>query len=113
MERKTNQVYLLHIRDAVDLILSWSVGKNIDDFKTDIKLQSAIVRQIEIIGEAVRNISSELKINFPDIPWRPISDTRNRLMHEYFSVDLEKVWRIVTQDIPNLKKQILKILQTL
>lgn len=112
MNRKIDTPYLFHIRDAIALIDEWSKDRTLEDFRADKKLQSAIIRQLEIIGEAARNVSAELKVQTPEIPWRPITDTRNTLIHAYFTVDEKKVWDMVERDIPELKKQILLLLQT-
>lgn len=111
MNRKIDEPYLFHIRDAIALIESWSKGKTLEDFVADAKLQSAIIRQLEIIGEAARNVSQECKVATPDIPWRPIMDARNTLIHGYFTVDEKKVWDMVQVDIPVLKKHIASLLQ--
>ncbi len=113
MSRKTDELYLFHIRDAIALIESWSAGKTMEDFVADEKLQSAIIRQLEIIGEASRNVSAESKIATPEIPWRPIMDARNTLIHGYFTVDEKKVWDMVKLDIPQLKSKIASLLETL
>lgn len=110
MKRKIDEPYLLHIRDAIAFIEKWSKGKTFVTFKNDEKLQSALIRQFEIIGEAARNVSSECKVQTSEIPWRPIMDARNTLIHGYFTVDEKKVWAMVTEDIPKLKLQIAKIL---
>jgi len=75
--------------------------------------QDAIVRKLEIIGEAANNISDKFKARFPDVPWRDIIDMRNRLIHGYFGVDLNIVWQVITKDIPPLHKQIKDILKEL
>ncbi len=111
MNRKTDTPYLLHIRDAIALIVAWSIDKTLEDFTEDEKLQSAIIRQLEIIGEAARNVSHERKLTTPEIPWRPITDARNTLIHGYFSVDEQKVWGMVQIDIPVLQKQIISLLK--
>jgi uncharacterized protein with HEPN domain len=113
MNRKIDTPYLLHIRDAIALIEEWSKDKTLDDFVADEKLQSAVIRQLEIIGEAARNVSAEFKVQTPEIPWRPITDTRNTLIHAYFTVDEKKVWDMVERDIPELKKNIQSLLQSL
>lgn len=111
MDRKVDLPYLLHIRDAIVHILTWTAGKTFEDFKADEKLQSAVIRQLEIIGEAARNVSPERKIETPEIPWRPIMDTRNTLIHGYFTVDEKKVWDMVQIDIPALQKSILFLIK--
>ena len=111
MDRKIDTPYLLHIRDAIALIVAWSDDKTFEDFTKDEKLKSAIIRQLEIIGEAARNVSRERKLATPEIPWRPITDARNTLIHGYFTVDEQKVWGMVQIDIPVLQKQIISLLE--
>jgi len=69
----------------------------------------AVVRNIEIIGEAANNIPEEIKIKFPDVPWHRIIGMRNKVIHEYFGIDLDILWKTVQKRIPELKKQIHKI----
>jgi uncharacterized protein with HEPN domain len=67
------------------------------------------VRLLEVIGEAANNVSGDFQKKFPEIPWRQIGATRNRLIHGYFDVDLDVVWEIVSEDLPNLVPQLRKI----
>jgi uncharacterized protein with HEPN domain len=69
----------------------------------------AIVRNLEIIGEAARNIPEEIKRKYPEIPWRDIGDTRNKILHEYFGMNLEIIWKTIQDDLPDLKPKIQKI----
>ena len=90
----------------------------IEEFSEDMKReelisnrmkQSAIVREIEIIGEAVKNVSEETKKKHKEVQWKKIAGTRDKMIHHYFGVDLDIVWRIIKDDIPTLKKKILNI----
>jgi uncharacterized protein with HEPN domain len=81
-----------------------------DDFKNDRKTIYAIIRAIEIIGEAVKKIPNEVKRQYPQVPWKEMAGMRDKLIHEYFGVDLKKVWNTVKKDIPNLKPLFNKIL---
>ena len=75
-------------------------------FEEDVKTQDAVIRRIEIIGEAVRRLSVEFCAQYPHIPWRQIRGMRNKLIHEYDRVDLVAVWDVIQQDIPPLIAQI-------
>jgi len=71
--------------------------------------QKAIIKSLEIIGEAVKNISEELKKDYPKVEWKEIAGARDRMTHAYFDVDLDVVWDIIRKDLPDLKKKILEI----
>lgn len=81
-----------------------------EKFMHDRKTQDAIVRRLEIIGEATKNIPANFRSKFPEVPWKKIAGLRNVLTHEYFGVNIERVWAITEKDLPGLKKQIEKII---
>jgi len=99
MSEKSDLVFIEHILESVDAIIEFSDGIDIGDLDSDRLRRSAIVREIEIIGEAVKNISEETKSRYGEIVWRDIVGTRNKMIHHYFGVDLGIVWRIVKHDI--------------
>jgi len=103
---KDETVYLKHIRDAIAKIESYTTeGRK--RFFADSMVQAAAIRNLEIIGEAARNLSPDfIRQRSPEIPWRSIIALRNVLIHEYFRVDLELVWRIVRRRLPTLKRHI-------
>ena len=76
---------------------------------TDSKTQSTVIRQLEIIGEAVKNLSKAMTDNEPVVPWRQIAGARDRLIHAYFNVDIDAVWSMVEQDLPSLRAHVLRI----
>jgi uncharacterized protein with HEPN domain len=78
----------------------------------DIKTQDAVVRNLEIIGEAIKNISKGLKKKYPQIPWKDLSGVRDKLIHHYFGVNLDIVWNIVKEELPEVISQIEEILKT-
>ena len=100
---KDNLIFIRHILDSIEKIELFVKNISKDEFLKDIKLQDAIVRRIEIIGEAVKNLS----VNFP---WSDIAGMRDKLMHHYFGVDLEIVWKAIQKDLIDLKENIKKIL---
>jgi uncharacterized protein with HEPN domain len=100
-----DRLFLKHILDAIADIETFTADGHVG-FVTDRKTQSAVVRQLEIIGEAVKNLSSTLTARESAVPWRQIAGTRDRLIHAYFSVDLDAVWAMIEQDLPALKVQV-------
>jgi uncharacterized protein with HEPN domain len=104
-----DQLYLRHVLDAIGAIESFTVeGRG--QFMSDRKTQSAVVRQIEIIGEAVKQLSPALTGSEPVVPWRQIARTRDRLIHAYFNVDLDAVWAMVQDDLPQLNADVTRLL---
>lgn len=80
-------------------------------FSRDVDTQDATLRRLEVIGEAVRNLPDSFKKKHSEIPWKKIAGLRDVLIHEYFGVDMELVWKIANKDIPKLKKQIKNLLE--
>ncbi|MFQ6002196.1 MAG: DUF86 domain-containing protein [Candidatus Zixiibacteriota bacterium] len=107
---KKDKIYLQHIYEATAYVENFIGAMGKDEFLKNILVQSAVIRQLEIIGEAVKNLSAVLKRKYKEIPWSDIAGLRDKLIHGYFGVDLKLVWKISTKDIPELKKQISKIL---
>lgn len=109
MNKKTDLAFIQHILDSINAIEEFS--KNISKKKlvSNRLKQSAIVREIEIMGEATKNISEQLKHKYKKVEWKDIAGTRDKMIHHYFGVDLNIVWDIVKKDIPILKKSIIEI----
>lgn len=103
--------YLKHIDEYIERIQKSTNKITKNNFENDEDLQDSCLRRIEVIGEAVKNISNSLKKKYPEIEWAKIAGTRDIIIHAYFSVDLDLVWDIIKRDIPLLKKQITKILK--
>lgn len=98
--------YLQHILDSCTSILKWNEGMQLEAFIADEKLVSAVVRKLEIIGEASTRISPDFKKANPEIPWREMKAMRNKLIHEYDNVNLRAVFSTVCNDLPSLRHQI-------
>lgn len=103
--------YLAHIRDAIAAVEQYAQGHTYEHFLRSPWDQAAVVRHLEIIGEAAAQVSIDYKSDHSEIPWRRISDFRNVLIHEYFAVDPLLVWEILEKDIPKLKDKIEKLLE--
>ena len=101
-----DRIRLQHMLDASRKAVEFCAGKNEAGLATDEKLTLAVVRLVEIIGEAAKNVSSDIKQTTPGIPWREIAGTRDRLIHGYFDVDLGVLGKIVMEDLPALNKQL-------
>lgn len=98
---KDERVYLGHIRDAINDIKSYAaVGEAA--FLADRMRQDAVIRKLEIVGEAVKRISETTRARRPEIPWKQIAGMRDRLTHDYFGVDLGLIWRVVERDLHTL-----------
>jgi len=107
-----DKVYLNHIFDAITLIESFTKGQTKSSFIDNELLISAVVRQLEIIGEAAKKTSAGFKAKHKDVLWKEITGMRNILIHEYFNVDLKLVWETVRLNLPKFKKQIAVLLKT-
>jgi len=106
-------IFIEHILQSIGKIEAFS--KNISKeklSKSELK-QYAIIRAIEIIGEAVKNLPDSFKNQYPDVSWKEIAGTRDKIIHHYFGVDLDIIWDIVKKDLPKLKKQMFEILKDL
>jgi uncharacterized protein with HEPN domain len=101
-----DEAYLLDILLAARRIQKYALGYDFQRFEDDEVLQDAIMRRIQIIGEAARKVSPEFKEAHPEIPWTDIIGMRHRLIHEYFQIITEKVWDTVVNDIPALISQV-------
>ena len=103
-------IFIQHIIENVGNIESFSKDITKEEFSKDILRQNAIIRSIEVIGEAAKNLPSDFKKKHQTIPWKDIAGMRDKLIHNYFGVDLKIVWKVIKEDLPKLKKDIQGVL---
>ena len=106
---KKDKAYLKDILDAISDIEAFIANINESEFYINKEKKYAVVRALEIIGEAVKNLSKELRAKHKEIPWKEIAGMRDKLIHWYFGIKWELVWETVKNKIPELKNQLLKI----
>lgn len=113
MSAKDDSVYIRHISDSIERIEKYLKDIDEDEFARNTLIQDAVIRQLAIIGEAGKRIPHDLRKRHKDIPWKDVVGMRDKLIHDYFGVDLQAVWDTATIDIPELKKEVKKILKEL
>lgn len=111
MTRRNNKLYIRDILDCIDKVEEYVKGLSFKDFTKNKMVIDAVVRNFEIIGEAAKNISSEVKTKYNKIPWKEMAGMRDKTIHEYFGVDLKIIWKTIKQSLPVLKKAIKIILK--
>ncbi|MBU0483662.1 MAG: DUF86 domain-containing protein [Proteobacteria bacterium] len=109
MSKRTIELLLADISEAMEKIRRYSAGMTIDSFQSDEKTADAVVRNLEIIGEAANRLPKEFHDKHSQIEWAKIVGLRHRIVHEYFGVDLVLIWQILQNDFPALQKSLEKI----
>ena len=110
MKQHSDLPYLQHILDAIDRIEQYVQGLDRATFDKNLLVQDGVIRQLMVVGEAVKLLSDDLRANHADIPWSRIARMRDRLVHRYFGIDIETVWLTVQDDLPVLRTEIEAIL---
>ena len=105
-------VYLTHIRDALQQIVTYTDGMDYAGFLLNHMAQDAVIRQFEIVGEATKNLSDAFRERHTAMPWKDLAGFRDKLIHQYFGVDLAMVWQSVVDDVPMLLDELVKIQRT-
>jgi len=107
--KRDESFFLGDIIESIEAIEEFSKGLTKEELMSNRLKRDAIVRNVEIIGEAVKNISKNIKEKYPKVEWRKIAGIRDVMIHAYFGIDMEKVWNVIKEDLPKLKKQIQNI----
>jgi len=110
MSKRSSNLLLLDMKEAAEKILKYTKGLSFEDFLTDDKTIDAVVRNFEIIGEASLRIDEDFRLENPQIEWKKLRGFRNRIVHDYFGIDYEIVWSILTEDLEELIFQLDQLL---
>jgi uncharacterized protein with HEPN domain len=110
MSKRRNLDYLNDIREAIHRILTYTAGMTYQQFMEDIKTQDAVVRNLEIIGEATKNLSVNIRKSHSKVPWKELMGMRDKMIHHYFGINYEIVWTIAKEELAGLLPQIERIL---
>jgi uncharacterized protein with HEPN domain len=108
---KKDRIYLQHIHNAICDAEKFVEGLTFEQFFENREKQYAVLKALEIIGEAAKNLSPELRRKYPHVPWKKAAGMRDKLIHQYFGVKLDLVWETVSEKLPELKSQISIILR--
>ncbi len=109
--KKDITIFLEDILKNIALIEEFTSGMSKEQFMTDAKTQYGVMRGIEIIGEATKSLPKNYTDKYPKIPWKDIAGMRDKLIHAYFDINLERVWTVVKEDLPDLKDKIKSLLE--
>lgn len=113
MRKRIYGDYVQDIFDAITDASDFTTGMKFENFVEDRKTISAVIRCLEVIGEAAKKIPDEIRGEYPDVPWKSMAGMRDKLIHEYFGVDLEIIWEVISNDLPPIVPLIRKVLDNI
>ena len=111
MSKRNVKLYIEDVKDAIEKIEKYTKGLGFDDFVKDTKTIDAVARNLSIIGEAVKNFPKEIRVKYPQISWKDITGTRDKVIHAYFTIDEDILWKTIKEDLPLFKRQLIEILK--
>jgi len=111
MVERTYLDYLEDIQGAIEKVAEFIEGMTHDQFMRDAKTAFAVIRALEVLGEAAKNVPETVRQRYPEVPWREMAGMRDKLIHEYFGVSLEVVWKTAIEDLPQLRPLIDQVLR--
>jgi uncharacterized protein with HEPN domain len=107
------RVYIEDILECISKIEEYIKGVSEEDFYKNTQIQDAVLRRLEIIGEAVKKIPEEVRSNYPEIPWKEMAGMRDVLIHEYFGINMKRTWKVAKEDVFDLRGKIQKVKSSL
>src|SRR5258706_7577108 len=110
---KNDRIYLDHILESIESILSYTKGMKEQDFISNKMVKDAVIRNFEVIGEATKRVSKEIRDSNPNIPWTRMAGLRDKLIHDYIKFNLQLVWDVVADVLPKQKKEIERIISSI
>lgn len=111
MSERVDTSFLSDIQEGIRRVTAYTAAMTYEAFLEDIKTQDAVIRNLEIIGEATKGLSAELRAKYAELPWKGMAGVRDRLIHHYFGVNLDIVWGIASDELPQVASQIQEVLE--
>lgn len=107
------RLYLAEMVTSTEKVRDYTRGLSLDDFVANTMVQDAVLRRLEVIGEAAKHVADDFREKHPEVPWRQLAGLRDVLIHQYFRVNLESTWRFVSRDLPSLSRKLTSIYKSL
>jgi len=108
--QRDNRLFVQDILESIVKIEEYTYNLSQNEFLQNSQAQDAVIRRLEVIGEATKNLPRSLRLKYPDVPWQRMAGMRDVLIHGYFGADLNRIWQVIEQDLPDLKRQISQVL---